>query len=209
MKIESFSVGSKHYDNEDRLAVRNMGIFGVSAVLADGMGGLSLGDMAAEVVTSDVADYILCNYQGYDERNILHKALAHADKELRNVSMTHKSNMGVAIAAVIVIDNCLYCTWQGNVRVYVGHGNKVNLITEDHIAHIGYGRIALTRCIKGGGLRDDIPFVSRKLNDGDKVFLCTDGFYNVAEGYMTDIAVEEIKKKIGAPEDDASLIKIS
>jgi len=81
MKIETFSIGSKHYDNEDRLVVRNMGIFGVVAVLADGMGGLSLGAIAAEVVTNNVADYISCNYQGFDERNILHKSLAHADKD--------------------------------------------------------------------------------------------------------------------------------
>jgi len=60
-----------------------------------------------------------------------------------------KSNMGAAVSAVILLDHCLYCTWQGNVRVYVRHGNKTTLITEDHIAHIGYGRTALTRCIKG------------------------------------------------------------
>ncbi len=209
MKIETFSVSSKQYDNEDRIAVRNMGILGVAAVLADGMGGLSLGTVAAEVVTNNVADYISCNYKGYDERNILLKALAYADEEVRNVSIAHKSYMGAAVTAVIVLDHCLYCTWQGNVRVYVRHGNKTTLITEDHIAHIGYGRTALTRCIKGAGLRDDIPFVCHKLNDSDTVFLCTDGFYNVAEGYMTDMPIEEIKKKIGAQEDDASLIKIS
>ena len=157
MKVETFSVGSKHYDNEDKHAVRDMGIFGVAAVLADGMGGLSLGAMAAEVVTSNVADYISRNYKGYDERSILYEALAHADKELRNVSMAYKSNMGAAVTAVIVHDHYLYCTWQGNVRVYVRNGNTTTLITEDHIAHIGYGRTALTRCIKGAGLREGIP----------------------------------------------------
>jgi len=58
-------------------------------------------------------------------------------------------------------------------------------------------------------LRDDIPFVCHKLIDGDTVFLCTDGFYNVAEDHMTDMPIEEIKKKISAQQDDASLIKIS
>ena len=209
MIVEYFSVEGKYHENEDRLAVRNMGKSGAVAVLADGMGGLSLGDMAAEVVTNNVAEYISHNYQGHNERNILQKSLAHADKELRNVSMKYKSNMGAAVAAVIVLSHCLFCTWQGNVRVYVRHGNKTTLITEDHIAHIGYGRYALTRCIKGASLRDDIPFVCHKLNAGDMVFLCSDGFYNVAEDSMTNISVEEIKKKIGTPEDDASLIKIS
>ncbi len=209
MKVESFSIGSKHYDNEDRLIVQNMGVFGISAVLADGMGGLILGDVAADVVTKSVADYIMKNYQGYGERSILHKALEYADKELRNVSIENKSNMGAAIAVVIVLDHHLYCIWQGNVRVYVRYDNKLNLVTEDHIAHIGYGRTALTRCIKGAGLRDDIPFVDYELADDDVVFLCTDGMYNVAESYILNSSVDEIMTYIGSPEDDASLIKIS
>lgn len=208
MKVESFSIGSKHYDNEDRLVVQNMGVFGISAVLADGMGGLCLGDVAADVVTKSVADYIMRNYQGYGERSILHKALEYADKELRNVSIANKSNMGAAIAVVIVLDHHLYCTWQGNVRVYVRHDNKLNLVTEDHIAHIGYGRSALTRCIKGAGLRDDVPFVDYELEDDDMVFLCTDGMYNVAENFMLSSSVDKIMTCIGSPDDDASLIKI-
>jgi len=41
-----------------------------------------------------------------------------------------------------------------------------------------------------------------------RLFLCTDGFYNVAEDHMTDMPIEEIKKKISA-QHDASFIKIS
>lgn len=208
MKVESFSIGSKHYANEDRLIVQNMGIFGITAVLADGIGGLSLGDKAAEVITESVADYIMSNYQGFGERSILHKALEYADKELRNVSIANQSKMGAAVAVVIVLDHHLYCTWQGNVRVYVRHNDKLYLVTNDHIAHIGYSKTALTRCIKGAGLRDDVPFVDYKLASGDMVFLCTDGMYNVAENYMLNSSVDEIMTYLGSPDDDASLIKI-
>jgi len=208
MKVETFSIGSRYYDNEDRLVVQNMGVFGISAVLADGMGGLSLGDVAADVVTKSVADYIMKTYQGFNERSILHRAFEYADKELRNVSIANKSNMGAAVAVVIVLDHHLYCTWQGNVRVYVLHNNKLNVVSKDHVAHIGYGRTALTRCIKGAGLRDDLPFVDYELVDDDVVFLCTDGMYNVAEKYMLSSSLDEIMKYIGSPDDDASLIKI-
>ena len=209
MKAETFSIGSRHYDNEDRLAVQELSESGIVAVLADGMGGLSLGDMAADVVTKSIADYIKSNYKGSDDQKVLHEALDYADKKLRNVSMTNKSNMGAAVAVVIVHDHHLYCTWQGNVRVYVQHDNKLSLITEDHIANIGYGRTALTRCIKGAGLRDDVPFVSQELINDDAVILCTDGLYSVAESDMASSSVDEIKARIVSPEDDASLIKIS
>ena len=209
MKLETFSIGSKHFANEDRFVVQNMGIFGVTVVLADGMGGLSLGDKAAEVTTKSVADYLMRNYHGFGESEILHKALEYADKELRNVSIANKSKMGAAVAVVIVLGRHLYCTWQGNVRVYVRHDGNLNLVTEDHIAQIGYGMTALTRCVKGAGLRDDLPFVDYELADDDVVFLCTDGMYNVAENCMLNSSVDEIKAKIGSPEDDASLIKIT
>ena len=74
---------------------------------------------------------------------------------------------------------------------------------------IGYGHTALTRCIKGEGLREDVPFVCYKLMDNDKVFLCTDGMYNAAEKDMLHISVDKLKKRISMPEDDASLIAIS
>ena len=48
MNIDSITVGSKHFINEDRYVVKDIGALGVTAVLADGMGGLSLGDKAAE-----------------------------------------------------------------------------------------------------------------------------------------------------------------
>ena len=81
MKVKSFSISSKRYPNEDRMAIQNMGIYGIAIVLADGMGGLSLGHLAADVVTSTVADYLMKNYEGYAEKEVLHKALERADQE--------------------------------------------------------------------------------------------------------------------------------
>lgn len=209
MKIESFSIGSKHYINEDRLVVRDMGLLGIIAVLADGMGGLSLGDKAADVVAQSASDFIATNYLGQDEGSILHDALGYADKCLRAVSIANKSNMGAAVAIAIVSSQRLYCTWQGNVRIYVRHDDRVRLITKDHIADIGYGRTALTRCIKGGGLREDVPFIESVLETGDDIYLCTDGLYNVVENTLFNSSIEDIQAIIGTPEDDASLIKVS
>ncbi|MCF2564084.1 protein phosphatase 2C domain-containing protein [Prevotella brevis] len=110
MKVKSFSISSKRYPNEDRMAIQNMGIYGIAIVLADGMGGLSLGDLAADVVTNTVADYLMKNYEGYAEKEVLHKALERADQEVRRVSIEKKSNMGAAVAVAIIIDYELYFT---------------------------------------------------------------------------------------------------
>lgn len=209
MTIDTISIGSKHFINEDRYVVKNLEALGVTAVLADGMGGLSLGDLAAEVVTSSLAEFITENYVGTCEETILHKGLESADMTLKDVSMANRSKMGAAVATVIVNGRHLYCTWQGNVRVYVLHQQNIELITKDHIADIGYGRTALTRCVKGAGLREDIPFVSRDLVKGDMVVLCTDGLYNIIEPELLKTTVDRINSRIGMPEDDASMIRIT
>ena len=208
MNVESFSIGSVYYKNEDRIVVQEIEKYGITAVLADGMGGLSLGDVAAEVVAESVADYITNNYQGFNEIDILHGALEYADKELRKVSIAHRSDMGTAVAVAIVSGCHLYCTWQGNVRIYVFHDGENRLVSEDHIANIGYGRTALTRCIKGAGLRDDIPFKCLELEEGDKVYLCTDGLYNVADSILGKVSIDKLKSMLTNPEDDASVIEI-
>lgn len=209
MTIDTISIGSKHFINEDRYVVKNLEALGVTAVLADGMGGLSLGDKAAEVVTNSLADFITKNYDGTCEKIILQKGLEYADMTLKDVSIKNRSKMGAAIAVVIMKERQLYCTWQGNVRVFVLHQHNIELITEDHIADIGYGRTALTRCVKGAGLREDIPFVSRDLVNGDMVVLCTDGLYNIIEPELLNTSIDRINSRIGMPEDDASMIRIT
>ena len=209
MKIDTISVGSKNFINEDRFVVKDMGPLGVAAVLADGMGGLSLGDKAAEVVTNSLADFITKNYHGTCEKNILQKGLEYADMTLKDVSIKNRSKMGAAIAVVIMKERQLYCSWQGNVRVYVLHQQNIELITNDHIAKIGYGRTALTRCIKGAGLHENTPFVTLNLENGDMVMLCTDGLYNIVDPKLLKTTLDSLMSRIGTPEDDASLIRIT
>lgn len=209
MKIKSFSIGGKDHPNEDRLAVRSIGIYGIAAVLADGIGGLSLGNIAADVIIQSIARFLEDNYKGNSEQQFLHKALEYADRELRHVSIKNKSNMGATVAAAIVRDKQLYYTWQGNVRIYVQHEGEIKLLTVDHVADIGYGKTALTRCLKGTGLRDDVPHRCHQLTTGDTIFICTDGLYRTAEEDMGIISIDEIKEKMGIPEDDASIIQIT
>lgn len=209
MKVESLSIEGTNNQNEDRLAVQFVGKHWLVAVIADGMGGLSLGDLAAEIVAQSIIKYLAANYHGDNERDLLHQALEYADGELRCASIDNRSNMGAAVAVVIVKEKQLYCTWQGNVRVYVLHNGKLNMLTKDHIANLGYGNTAQTRCIKGSGLRNDVPFLIHKLYKGDIALICTDGLYMAAENTIGRKTLDEIKTKLLLSNDDASVIQIT
>lgn len=209
MNVESFSIGGRSYPNEDRLIVQNMGSYGMAAVLADGMGGLCLGGIAADVITKSVIESLMETYRGDDACIYLHRALEYADQKIRQTSIETRSNMGAAVAVTIITGNKLFYTWQGNVRIYIRHEGKTQSLTTDHIAHIGYGKTALTRCLKGTGLREDLQCLCHQLAAGDEIFICTDGMYKFAEDYLGIITTYEIKCILGNPDDDASLVRIA
>lgn len=117
--------------------------------------------------------------------------------------------MGTTIAAAIVTDYKIFYTWQGNVRIYHKQGGTLRQLTTDHVLDIGYGQQRITRCLKGVGLRDDIPFTSERLSRGDTLFFGTDGFYKEHENLLIkDNDFISIKSSITNPEDDSSLIEI-
>lgn len=146
--------------------------------MADGMGGLSLGAEAAECVCEGFAEYVSKNLEA---DNLWQEAFKYADKKLHELSLANHSNMGAAVTALIITETSCEVAWQGNVRLYLYRDNQLQQLTTDHVMDIGYGQKMLTRCLKGGGLRDDVPTKNIPLQTDDILFLCTDGFYNIHE----------------------------
>jgi len=210
MKISDFSIGSSD-TNEDYLLYRNMGINGFVIALADGMGGLSYGDVAAYLACEAAVEYIVNNYKGcHSEIRMLKDALKTADNEIATKGLAeYKCPMGTTIALAIVSDYQMFYTWQGNVRIYLKNANRLSILTSDHILNVGYGKTRITRCIKGTGLREEIPVRAAKLTRNDNIFFCTDGFYNIAESMLNNKSITEIKEAITKPDDDVSLIQVN
>ena len=134
MKISDFSIGSSD-TNEDYLLYRNMGINGYVIALADGMGGLSYGDIAARLACEAAVEYIVNNYKGFhSETRMLKDALKTADNAIATKGLAeYKCPMGTTIALAIVSDYQMFYTWQGNVRIYLKNDNGLSILTSDHI----------------------------------------------------------------------------
>lgn len=176
MTTELFTKG---YDSQNEDYCKVVELEGRTLVImADGMGGLSLGAEAAECVCEGIAEYVSKNLEAY---NLWQEAFKYADKKLHELSLANHSNMGAAVTALIISETSCEVAWQGNVRLYLYRDNQLLQLTTDHIMNIGYGQKMLTRCLKGGGLRDDVPTKKITLQTDDILFLCTDGFYNIHE----------------------------
>lgn len=176
MTTELFTKG---YDSQNEDYCKVVELEGRTLVImADGMGGLSLGAEAAECVCEGIAEYVSKNLEA---DNLWQEAFKYADKKLHELSLANHSNMGAAVTALIITAISCEVAWQGNVRLYLYRDNQLQQLTTDHVMDIGYGQKMLTRCLKGGGLRDDVPTKNIPLQTDDILFLCTDGFYNIHE----------------------------
>ena len=176
MTTELFTKG---YDSQNEDYCKVVELEGRTLVImADGMGGLSLGAEAAECVCEGIAEYVSKNLEA---DNLWQEAFKYADKKLHKLSLANHSNMGAAVTALIITATSCEVAWQGNVRLYLYRDNQLLQLTTDHIMNIGYGQKRLTRCLKGGGLPDDVPTKNIPLQTDDILFLCTDGFYNIHE----------------------------
>lgn len=201
MTTELFTKG---YDSQNEDYSKVVELEGRTLVImADGMGGLSLGAEAAEHVCEGIAEYISKNFETKD---LWQEAFKHADNRLYELSRANHSNMGAAVTALIITETSCEVAWQGNVRLYLYRDNQLQQLTTDHVINIGYGQKMLTRCVRGGGLRGDIPSISIPLQTDDILFLCTDGFYNIHEQELLSGNANVLKE--GIMYDDATCVTI-
>ena len=201
MTIELFTKG---YDSQNEDYCKVVELEGRTLVImADGMGGLSLGAEAAECVCEGIAEYVSKNLEA---GNLWQEAFKYADNKLHELSIANHSNMGAAVSALIITETSCEVAWQGNVRLYLYRDNQLQQLTTDHVMDIGYGQKMLTRCLKGGGLRDDVPKKNIPLQTDDILFLCTDGFYNIHKQDLSSGNASVPKEDI--MNDDATCLTI-
>ena len=153
---------------------RNSMIFAV----ADGMGDLDFGNVVSRIAVFSAIEYMEKNIDTFDEERIIENALDHADVKIKDFCIENRCVSGVAIAVGILHDNVLNFSWQGNVRIYLECADKWTLLTSDHKLYVGKEGYRLSRCLKGCGLRDDIPIMNIVVRDGSNLIVCTDGLYD-------------------------------
>ena len=105
MKIDSFSIEGKHNSNEDSLSVLQIIDDKIIAVLADGMGGLTFGKEAADLIVSTITTFVCEHINKMTVSDLLIKALEFADKAVSKKSLEMHSKMGAAVAVAFIEDN--------------------------------------------------------------------------------------------------------
>ena len=192
--------------NEDRLAVCRTR-FGYCFAVADGLGGLDLGEVAAELACTTVADYagILPAASGQKLEQMFWAAQqAVLDRQHQQHS---ESQMKTTLNVVLVDDTNIYWGHVGDSRTYYAENSRLLRRTFDHsvtqmlsaIGQVKDGEIRFhedrSKLLRVLGtpwtksqveLEPDIP-----LKGSQQLLLCTDGFWEYITEEQIQICLEE------------------
>ncbi len=201
--------------NEDRLLICPISGDCSLYILADGMGGYTYGDFAAQLIIDTIREYVIKDLETASPKKVLRMAIEQANEKIYNESVRLKSKMGAAVTILLSINKQVYIAWLGDVRAYLISNNQIELLTTDHRlvksqdVPFDYASI-LTRCIKGKKFENTIPVNELSIEKGDKLIVCSDGFYrSIQEECLLYFSLKELIQKIYDPKDDYSAIEIS
>lgn len=191
--------------NQDFILCKQLQDGSCIAILADGMGGLQYGEIAAATVAQSIYK-ILAEHNSVDIRELLVKAFEQADIAVADKCKALCCKMGAAVI-VLYIKMILPITHGKEMSVYITKRKGIHQLTEDHQKE-GDNCTFLTRCVNGRGFRNPISIQETKISDMDLLFLCTDGFYQSKDCIDSVIVENKLPSRIEYLEDDASCILI-
>lgn len=147
-------------------------------VLCDGMGGHSMGDVAAETVAGAVCEYWKGNPGCKDAPEMAAEACRCASEALcRRSRVVRPVEMGTTLVMAGIEDNFVTIAHCGDSRCYLLRDGDVVYMTKDHADPYG-GSEVVTKCFFSMNPEVAVPdIVQFEVKSGDRIFICSDGVY--------------------------------
>ncbi|HNC86227.1 MAG TPA: Stp1/IreP family PP2C-type Ser/Thr phosphatase [Agitococcus sp.] len=188
--------GKTRTSNEDAiLCLPNLGV----ALLADGMGGHSAGEVASRTAIDTISAILKQTTRGVSPHERLETALqaAHAVIREKARQSVRYRGMGTTFVGILIENGYLHHAHVGDSRLYLWRDGQLMAVTHDHSLlqeFIDQGfytreealekvsRNILTRAL---GLEPHITidYDYLKINQGDRFLLCSDGLYDMLSDY--------------------------
>ncbi len=186
--------------NQDSFAANVLSGGSALAVVCDGMGGASAGDIASRTAVEIISQYVFNAYNpsmtADDIIKLLCNAISSANFEVFTLSQKDEKLNGMGTTAVVAVVNstqAVICN-VGDSRAYLLNSNLTQ-ITRDHSvvqslvesgklspeeARVHPEKNVITRAL---GVEENVLVDSYciDISDGDKILLCTDGLTNYAD----------------------------
>lgn len=187
--------GRKRSENQDRYSCD---VAGGLFIVADGMGGAAAGDVAADAVVTMLPRYLYSYItpsaeQWFGERvaGEVKNALSDLSRHLHDKSARslRQAGMGSTVVVAIVREGEALIAHLGDSRVYLMRNGSLNRLTNDHSlaqALVASGDMTEAEASARSGLRKLTMHMGMsdraepdasaiRIDDGDRLVLCTDG----------------------------------
>ncbi|NMC12896.1 MAG: serine/threonine-protein phosphatase [Chloroflexi bacterium] len=133
------NAGLSGKNNEDRYAVSAFklettpSIPSVFAIVADGIGGHSAGEVASEMAVESICRYIAAS-NGSQPVSALNSAIVQAGQEINIAAESNREHhgMGSTCACAWIIGDRFYMATVGDSRVYLLRGSTIRQLSKDH-----------------------------------------------------------------------------
>lgn len=214
-KFANFQHIGRREQQEDAFGFSNIGnqellsTKGFMAIVADGMGGLSSGNVASQMVVEGM----LKGYESLDSEAPIASQLMMLVQDVNQgiYEMLHMEG-GSTLAGVYILGQNLYWMSVGDSRIYLKRGGRLYQVNEDHVylsqlyekvfrkelkkeeADSDTQKAALTEYMGKDSIdRMDISLRPFKLEMGDKLLVCSDGVYgSLTEEVLSTVLELEI-----------------
>jgi serine/threonine protein phosphatase PrpC len=136
------NIGLKKTTNQDSLSVKKLSTSKgnmVFAILCDGMGGLSKGELASATVVKAFEDWLYYQLpallkkeiEDYQIREQWEEIINNQNEEIRNYGKKFGVNMGTTVTVILITDTRFFILNIGDTRVYK-IDRSITQLTEDH-----------------------------------------------------------------------------
>lgn len=194
-------VGRVRNSNQDAFLCANLSENAVLAILCDGMGGASGGNVASSVTVDVVSTQIMATYRddmsASSIKNMLESAVAAANIELFDRATVDEDlrGMGTTIVIALVVSGVLHLVHVGDSRAYLVDSEGLTQVTRDHTVvqtMVENGQITeeearshprkhfITRAI-GVDIEVKCEYNLLDMREKESLILCSDGLSNLLD----------------------------
>lgn len=211
MKVYSKTdIGLVRHSNQDAVSTVILEDGSVFAVVCDGMGGANAGNIASEMASKTISEYVKSSYNfnmdSIDIEKMLKNAIVSANMEIYDMSLKDNElkGMGTTVVSAFVKNSQAVIAHVGDSRAYIA-GNELNQVTKDHsvvqsliesgkltpeAAKVHPRKNVITRAL---GTEENVVVDTNEfsLDNTDVLLLCTDGL----SGYVRESEILKVLKK--------------
>lgn len=213
-------IGTKRQTNQDAFINTVLSGNATLSVVCDGMGGANAGNVASNMATNTIVEYIKRSFvptlKPSSIKNLLSSAINTANSEIldKAESEAEFGGMGTTAVVTLIIGSTAYIAHVGDSRAYLIKDDKVVQLTRDHsvvqtLIETGHltadeaknhpERNVITRAI---GIMPNVESDYTEVSiDGGVLIICTDGISNVIgeeqfKKCVNEASLEELPKTL-------------